>query len=226
MNSAIRASRGSSRALRSRWRIRMSRASGRHGAKREGTGKMLEMLHVKPNLRPLKQDVVGDVGSVLEVLMGALGLVLLLVCANVANLVLVRAQSPAAGVCDSRGAGRGVGKDCAGTAGGEPGAGPDRRRSRPGARLAGTSCAGDAGTRQSSQARGDIDGRNRAGICRWHARWGRACCSDWPPSSGPASPAGSKVHEARLRAPDSSGPRMHSSSRRWRWRLCCWWPPG
>src|SRR5262249_32990639 len=58
-----------------------------------GAGKTLERLQLKPNLRPLKKDVVGDVGSVLSVVMGALGLVLLLVCANVANLVLVRAQS-------------------------------------------------------------------------------------------------------------------------------------
>jgi predicted permease len=55
--------------------------------------KSLEMLQVTPKLRPLKKDVVGDVGGMLTVLMGALGLVLLLVCANVANLVLVRAQS-------------------------------------------------------------------------------------------------------------------------------------
>jgi predicted permease len=59
----------------------------------QGFGKMLDELKVKPDLRPLKKDVVGDVGSVLSVIMGALGLVLLLVCANVANLVLVRAEA-------------------------------------------------------------------------------------------------------------------------------------
>jgi predicted permease len=56
-------------------------------------GRMVEQLQIKPNLRPLKQDVVGDVGDILGVLMGALVLVLLLVCANVTNLVLVRTQS-------------------------------------------------------------------------------------------------------------------------------------
>ncbi len=59
---------------------------------RDGVRQMVEDLRFKPDLRPLKQDVVGGVGAVLGVLMGALALVLLLVCANVANLVQVRAQ--------------------------------------------------------------------------------------------------------------------------------------
>ena len=61
-----------------------------------GTGparQVVQQLRIQPNLHPLKQDVVGDIGAVLGILMGALTLVLLLVCANVANLVLVRAQA-------------------------------------------------------------------------------------------------------------------------------------
>ncbi|MBI4906121.1 MAG: ABC transporter permease [Acidobacteria bacterium] len=59
----------------------------------ENARSFFEQARVKPNLRPLKRDVTGDIGAVLGVLMGALGLVFLLVCANVANLVLVRAQA-------------------------------------------------------------------------------------------------------------------------------------
>ena len=40
-----------------------------------------------------KQDVVGDVGTTLWVLMGTIGIVLLMACANVANLLLVRADA-------------------------------------------------------------------------------------------------------------------------------------
>jgi predicted permease len=53
---------------------------------------LFEKARISPNLRPLKQDVIGDVGNVLWVLMGSIVLVLLVACANVANLVLVRVE--------------------------------------------------------------------------------------------------------------------------------------
>ncbi len=62
-------------------------------AMRAGAEQALEQLQLKPNLHPLKQDVVGDIGAVLKIFMGALALVLLLVCANVGNLVQVRTQA-------------------------------------------------------------------------------------------------------------------------------------
>jgi predicted permease len=43
-----------------------------------------------PDVTPLKSDVVGPIGDRLWILMGALGLVLVIVCANVANLMMVR----------------------------------------------------------------------------------------------------------------------------------------
>lgn len=47
---------------------------------------------ITPAFRSLKASLLGDIGSVLWVLMDTIGLVLLVACANVANLMLVRTQ--------------------------------------------------------------------------------------------------------------------------------------
>jgi predicted permease len=54
--------------------------------------RLYQEAHFRPDLRPLKDDVIGSLGKVLWVLMGSIGVVLLIACANVANLLLVRAE--------------------------------------------------------------------------------------------------------------------------------------
>ncbi len=48
---------------------------------------------IAPALQPLKQNVIGNVAGVLWVVMATIGLVLLIACTNLANLLLVRAES-------------------------------------------------------------------------------------------------------------------------------------
>jgi putative ABC transport system permease protein len=54
--------------------------------------KMYQDARFGPNFQPLKQEVVGDVGRILWVLMGGISLVLVIACANLTNFLLVRAE--------------------------------------------------------------------------------------------------------------------------------------
>lgn len=69
--------------------------------------KLFEEADFRTSLHPLKQDVVGNVGKMLWVLMGSIVLVLLIACANVANLLLVRMEGrrQELAVCSALGAG-------------------------------------------------------------------------------------------------------------------------
>jgi predicted permease len=52
-----------------------------------------EVWRITPAFKLLKQQVIGNIGSVLWLVMGCIGVVMLIVCTNVANLLLVRADS-------------------------------------------------------------------------------------------------------------------------------------
>jgi predicted permease len=52
-----------------------------------------EHWRITPAFRSLKQEVIGDVSKVLWLVMATIGLVMLIACTNVANLLLVRAEA-------------------------------------------------------------------------------------------------------------------------------------
>ena len=57
-----------------------------------GGGRFYETWKISGAIRPIKQEVIGNIGSVLWVVMGTIGVVMLIACSNVANLLLVRTE--------------------------------------------------------------------------------------------------------------------------------------
>jgi putative ABC transport system permease protein len=56
------------------------------------SAKLFQEARIQAALKPLRDDVIGELGKVLWLLMGSIGVVLLIACANVANLLLVRGE--------------------------------------------------------------------------------------------------------------------------------------
>jgi predicted permease len=54
---------------------------------------IFEKAQLGPDVHPLKQDVIGNISTMLWVLMGSIVIVLLIACVNVANLLLVRVEA-------------------------------------------------------------------------------------------------------------------------------------
>ena len=195
----------------------------RNWARNEGGGKMLEELAVTPNARPLKNDVVGNVGTALRVLMGALGLLMLLVCANVANLVLVRAQARRQEFAIRAALGAGWGRIASGATRREPHAGthgrhararprlprsPSPRRHRPG-RLA--QAARDHARADGGRVRAAVRARDESAV-----RDGGRC------RASRATPHRERPRE-RLRHGNNSAGNASWSLARSPWPWCCWW---
>jgi predicted permease len=59
----------------------------------ELTRGLMENAQLSAHINPMHEDVVGDIDQVLWVLLGTVGFLLLIACANVANLFLVRAEA-------------------------------------------------------------------------------------------------------------------------------------
>ncbi len=94
-----------------------------------------ETWRITPAFQPLKEQVVGSVANVLWVVMATIGIVMLIACTNVANLLLVRADGRQQELAVRSALGAGQMADCRRAIAGERNAWPAGRCSRRGSCL-------------------------------------------------------------------------------------------
>ena len=192
--------------------------------------KMFEEVRLGPLVRSLKDDLVGDVKTVLWVLMGTIGMVFLIACANVANLLLVRAESRQQELADSGRSRRRLGTDRSRAPAG-------KRHARPHGGIVGLGLAFGALRLLVALAPGNLPRLEGIGVdlpvLALHARTVRRCRSAVRRHSGvqvrtrSARPLRFVVAGGlRARAGNVIARATRSSSRRSRWRSCCSSAPG
>ena len=125
---------------------------------------LFENARFAPKVQPLKQEVVGDIGATLWVLMGTIGLVLLIACANVANLLLVRAESRQQELAIRAALGAGWGRIARRDAARKPDAGRVGRCVGTGAGVRGAASAGRQRSGHAAAAGGNWHRSARSGL--------------------------------------------------------------
>ena len=185
---------------------------------------VIENWRIAPTVQPLKDEVVGGAGDMLWVLMATIGMVLLIACANVANLMLVRSESRRHefAVRTALGAGRGhiarevlVESLVLSLTGGALGVA-----------LAYAGLTLVVATAPTTLPRVEdisLDPRVLAfaiaRLARLEHTVRRASGAETRSAARPASAA---PRAARAPAASGSGRAIRWSSCRWRWRSCCW----